>query len=392
MHTSQLQSPMCHGFRSSSHAFFAYLKAPVFFLLTVFVWFEGNQVQAQAVRKYSNEFLAIGVGARALGMSNAHVVSANDLTAAYWNPAGLTRLESDLQVGLMHAEYFAGIAKYDFAAVAKRLDTSSVLAFTLIRFGVDNIPNTIDLVDPSGNINYDRIKAFSIADYAFLTSYARQLAIPGLRVGGSVKIIYRNVGEFARAWGFGLDAGFQYSYKKWDIAISGRDITSTFNAWTYTLSDRVVEVFTATGNEIPSNSLEITLPRLVLGASRNFMLNDKFNLIAEANAVATFDGRRNTLIKSKPLSIDPLLGLELGYRSIIFIRAGIGNFQYVTDLDDFKNLSYQPNLGMGVRIKKLITIDYALTDIGDRSVALYSNIFSLRLDLNNKQKNAERFN
>ncbi len=48
-------------------------------------------------------------------------------------------------------------------------------------------------------------------------------------------------------------------------------------------------------------------------------------------------------------------------------------------------------MGLGIKIKNLVSIDYALTDIGDRSVALYSNIFSLRIDLNNVQKNATRF-
>lgn len=360
-------------------------------LISFILFASANNLYSQVVRKYSNEFLAIGVGARALGMSNAHVVSANDVTSGYWNPAGLNNIENDMQISLMHAEYFAGIAKYDYAAFAKRIDTNSVLGFSLIRFGVDNIPNTIELIDPSGNINYDRIKSFSIADYAFITSYARKMPIKGLQIGGNVKIIYRNVGEFAHAWGFGLDAGLQYNYKKWNFGLMARDVTSTFNAWTYTLSDRVIEVFTATGNEIPTNSLEITLPRFIVGANKNFTLSKKFNLLAEMNANLTLDGKRNTLIKSNPLSIDPVTGLELGFRNIIFIRAGIGNFQFVTDLDNFKNLSYQPNLGLGIKIKNLVSIDYALTDIGDRSVALYSNIFSLRIDLNNVQKNATRF-
>ena len=63
--------------------------------------------------KYSNEFLAIGVGGRSLGMSNACVATIDDVTSGYWNPAGLMGIESDLQIGLMHSEYFAGIAKYD---------------------------------------------------------------------------------------------------------------------------------------------------------------------------------------------------------------------------------------------------------------------------------------
>src|SRR5688572_31998776 len=76
-------------------------------------------------RKYSNEFLNIGVGSRAFGMSNAVVASTNDVTSGYWNPAGLTNMTGNLQVGLMHSEYFAGIAKYDYAAVAAPIDDQS---------------------------------------------------------------------------------------------------------------------------------------------------------------------------------------------------------------------------------------------------------------------------
>ena len=98
-------------------------------------------VQAQP-RKYSNEFLNIGVGARALGMGNANVASAEGVNAGYWNPAGLLQQKNDLEVGLMHAEYFAGIAKYDYLGGSKRIDSNSVAGITLLRFGVDNIPNT----------------------------------------------------------------------------------------------------------------------------------------------------------------------------------------------------------------------------------------------------------
>ena len=64
-------------------------------------------------RKYSNEFLNIGAGARGLAMGGAQVASAKDATAGYWNPAGLTGIKDQGSIGLMHAEYFSGIAKYD---------------------------------------------------------------------------------------------------------------------------------------------------------------------------------------------------------------------------------------------------------------------------------------
>src|ERR687889_1484048 len=69
-------------------------------------------------RKYSNEFLNIGAGARGLAMGSAQVASVQDGTAGYWNPAGLTGVKDYGNANLMHAEYFAGIGKYDFASLA----------------------------------------------------------------------------------------------------------------------------------------------------------------------------------------------------------------------------------------------------------------------------------
>ncbi len=335
--------------------------------------------------KYSNEFLSIGVGARALGMSNSYVTSVNDVTSGYWNPAGLANIGNQYQVALMHSEYFAGIAKYDYGGIATRLDSSSVLGISIVRFGVDGIPNTTDLVDANGNVDYNRITTFSAVDFAFLLSYAKTMKIPGLRLGGSAKIIRRRVGDFAGAWGFGIDAGLQYDHKKWKFAAMARDLTSTFNAWTFNLSDKMKETFIATGNDIPSNSVEITLPKLLLGTARKFDFTKKISLLAEVNCDLTFDGKRNVLIKSKAVSVDPHLGLEAGYMNLVFLRAGIGNCQSYTDVYGKSIRTFQPNIGVGVRIKS-VYIDYAFTDIGNQSVALYSHVFSLKVDINKKHK------
>jgi len=336
------------------------------------------------VAKYSNEFLSIGVGARSLGMANAYVAISDDVTSGYWNPAGLTRMSSEMQIGLMHAEYFAGVAKYDYAGFAMEIDTLSSFAVSVIRFGIDDIPNTTDLYDDQGNINYDRITTFSAADYAMTFSYARKSKIKGLSFGGNVKIIYRQIGSFAKAYGFGLDLGVQYYLKKWRFGAMGRDITSTFNAWTYDLSNDIKEVFEATGNDIPDNSLELTLPRLLLGAARHFTISKSFTAVVEADFDITFDGKRNTLIKSQPVSIDMRVGTEFSYKDIVFLRGGVSNFQKETDFGGKQTTTFQPNIGVGIKIKKIVSIDYALTDIGDQSIALYSNIFSLRVDLGAK--------
>ena len=346
-----------------------------------------NSVFAQAP-KYSNAFLDIGVSARALAMGNSVVASVNDVTSGYWNPAGLFGITGNLQLSLMHAEYFAGIAKYDYAGFAARIDSNSVFGVTAIRFGVDDIPNTTELIDASGNVNYNNITSFSAADYGFLFSYARKLGIPGLQTGANVKVIRRVVGNFAGAWGFGFDVGGQYKYKKWQFGAVARDVTSTFNAWSYNLSPEMIQVFQETGNQIPENGLEITLPKLLLGAGRSFgFFKNRVSLLTELDADVTFDGRRNTVISTKVASADPHFGLEIGYKGFVFLRGGIGNIQQSTDVTGAAITTFQPDFGVGIKIKSF-ALDYALTNIGNTSVALYSNIFSLKFDINKKPQHS----
>lgn len=357
-----------------------------FLLLSSFLGLFASVVYGQSsAPKYSNEFLSVGVGARGLGMSNCQIASVNDVTAGYWNPAGLTGITTPFSVGLMHSEYFAGIAKYDYAGFAKRIDSASVFGVSMIRFGVDNIPNTTELIDANGNVNYDNITTFSAADYAFLLSYARVAPVKGLSYGGNVKIIRRVIGDFAGAWGFGFDLGAQYNYKQWKLGAVLRDATSTFNAWNFNLSDQMKQTFLATGNTIPTNSLEVTLPRLLLGVARKYeFFGNRFSVAPEFALDVTFDGKRNVLLKSSFASADPHLGFELGYKNMIFLRGGIGNFQTETDISGTQFTSFMPNMGMGVKFKSF-TLDYALTNIGDQSIALYSNVFSLKIDINHKK-------
>lgn len=333
-------------------------------------------------RKYSNEYMNIGVGARALGMSNSNVVSANDVTAGYWNPTGLLDIQSNLQVSLMHSEYFAGIANYNYLGLGTKIDSTSALSFNLIRFSVDNIPNTTNLFDDEGNIDYNRITSFSTQDYGFLFSYAKKTGITGLSVGGSAKIIHRRAGDFLTAWGFGLDASAKYLYKNWKFGLLARDVTTTYTAFHYSLSEEMEENLVKAGNELPGeSSVEITLPKFLFGAARYFKIKDNFGLLGEFNADLTTDGLRNVLIKSKVISIDPHIGFEANYKQIIFLRGGVGNLQKVKNDDGTdESMTFQPNIGIGLKIKSL-SLDYAFTDIGNQSTALYSHVFSLKLDI-----------
>lgn len=334
--------------------------------------------------KFSNEFLAIGVGARALGMSNAQVSQVSDVTSGFWNPSGLVNIKDKYEGSLMHAEYFAGIAKFDYAAFATPIDSSNFLAISVIRFAIDDIPDTRFLYDANGRLNYDNIRFFSAADYAFMFSYAhRPKILKNLSLGGSLKIINRNVGNFANAWGFGLDVGAQLNLKKWRFGLMLRDITGTFNAWAHN-TELVADIFTQTGNAIPKNSIEVTLPRAIIGISRMVRVN-KFGLLAAIDADLTFDGKRNVPIRTNLLSIDPHLGLEFDYKQLIFLRFGVGQFQQIKDFDNTQSWTYQPNFGLGIKLNN-IQIDYALADIGDRAESPYSHIFSIKAAFNDKKK------
>ena len=362
------------------------------FPVLTFIFFSFSFLSAQ---KYSNEFLSIGLGARAQSLGGAMVANVNDATASFWNPAGLTGIQNDLQVGAMHAEWFGGIGKYDYAGFGLKLkDQPRYLGFSFIRFGVDGIPNTLTLFENDGSINYNNITEFSAADYAFFANYAQKFEKIGLSIGATPKIVHRIVGKFANSWGFGVDLGVQYQMKKhFQFGLMLKDLTTTFNAWNFNFDSTERAVLNLTGNEVPIRSFEITKPQIILGAAftHRFPLGKPkteegkrqrtLGLMTELNFTITTDGKRNTLVSANPFSIDPSFGLELDFDNLIFLRTGINNFQRFKNIDDQTQLTLQPNFGVGLRIYA-IRIDYALTNLGGSSGVLPSHIFSLRLDIN----------
>jgi len=344
----------------------------LFFLLLPLV------INAQALRNYSNEFLTIGVDAAALGMSRSVVATTNDVNAGYWNPAGLVNIK-DYQGSLMYSSYFAGIASYNYAAFAMPIDKQSALGISIIRFGVDDILNTTELIDNQGNIDFNRISLFSAADYALNISYARNLIFKDFYIGVNAKVVRRTIGDFANSWGVGLDAGIQYEKGKWKFGLMIRDISTTYNIWNIDEDafDSIQDAIPDQNQELPETT-EITKPKIQFGIARTFNLSRFFNLLTEVDLNMRF-AKTNDLISTDIASIDPAIGFQLDYENFVFLRAGIGNFQNTTEFDGSKNLSLQPNFGVGF-VYNGIQIDYALTNIGSVGNALFSNIFSVKID------------
>ena len=350
--------------------------------LIVFLILGSNLTSQINTPKYSNEFLNIGVGARSLAMSNSVISSTNSAMSAYLNPANLIKNENDIQIGLMHAEYFAGIAKYDYVGFAMPINSESALGFSIIRFGVDDILDTTQLIDDQGNINYDRINLFSAVDYGFIISYARKILTKEISYGINTKIIRRMIGDFATSWGFGLDIGIQLKTSNdWRFGLMARDISTTYNSWSTneTRLNDIQNAIDGQNQEIP-NSTEVTMPKIQLGVSKLHKINYDYSLLTSFDLIMKFE-QNNSLISTEFISINPAIGLEIGYTDNVFLRLGIGNFQNEMDFENSTNLTFQPNFGVGFKLRD-IEIDYAFTDIGDQSVALYSNIFSLKVDFN----------
>ncbi|MDQ0477552.1 PorV/PorQ family protein [Chryseobacterium sp. MDT2-18] len=339
--------------------------------------------EAQIVRKYSNEFLNIGAGARGLAMGGAVISNQNDVYSPMWNPAGLIGVDRDWQGAAMHAEYFESIAKYDYIAYAKPLDNKGgVFAISIVRLGVDNILNTTQLIDPEGNIDYDKITSFSQSDYAALLSYAFH---PGgnqkIDVGVNAKLVYRNVGKFASGYGFGFDLGAVYhSDNGWNYGAVMKDITTTVNFWTINQKELSAVVNGEEFNPAPKDKMELTMPKLNLGMSRNFEINRDLELMPEAGINVDF-AKTAAVISTDFASITPYAGAELKFQDMIFVRVGLNRFQTITDIENLKRkVSFQPSAGIGIKYHGL-TLDYAITNSGIGGSNFYSNFFSLKLDM-----------
>lgn len=121
---------------------------------------------------------------------------------------------------------------------------------------------------------------------------------------------------------------------------------------------------------------------MLLGVSKkHYVWKGKISLLGEVCLLNTFDGKRNVLIKSKAISMDPQFGFEAGYQNLFFLRFGLNDYCKYTDIDNKPLTTVQPNMGAGIKYK-IFTLDYAFTNIGNASIAPYSHVFSLIIDIN----------
>ncbi len=193
-----------------------------FSLLVLFVsLFSCAEVKAQGegltLAKYANDFLAIGVGGRALGMGSAYTAAANDVTSGYWNPAGLSKVEFP-EIILMHDQRYGDIVSYNYVAGAIKLSKDETVGLSAVVLSVSGVPNTQSAgLDLNGNpippefanpdslsrLDPNMVTFFGETDFALVGSYAKQ-STDNFAYGGSVKLIRRSIGTTSGT-GIGFD-------------------------------------------------------------------------------------------------------------------------------------------------------------------------------------------
>jgi hypothetical protein len=277
--------------------------------------------------KYAGEFLAIGVGGRPLGMGSAYVALVNDVTAGYWNPALLSKLEYP-QFALMHDARFGNLLNYNYAAVGIPIGKNQSLGISAIVNGIDDIPDTRNAWDPvAGRLDNDKITYFNSVDYAFFLTYSKKQN-EKFSYGANFKVIRRSLAEES-AWGLGFDLGLAYNpIERLMIGANLQDVTTTYLAW-------------STGKK------ENISPTAKIGAAYVIpvpFLNGTF--VPASDLDIRFENRRTASnFNIGTVSFDFHGGLEYNYANLFSIRGGYNEIGNLT-------------LGAGIKLPK-INIDYS---------------------------------
>lgn len=328
---------------------------PAFAFALVLVLVLVQSTSAQFVNaKYGSDFLSIGAGARALGMGSAYVAVADEVTAAYWNPAGLNGI-TNYQGSYMHSERFNGVVGFDYAGFVLPANNRGVLALSIFRQGVDNIKNTLRVYnDANGIPDPSQITTFSATDMAVYLTYANVFR-EKLNWGISAKVVNSRLGSFADAWGYSLDIGIQKRTADVSWGVNLIDATTLMKFWSV---DQVAlanigDIF---GDEIPQGQNERVLPTLKAGVAKQFRLPNLVVTTA-ADVDIRFDGRKAFYLNTGDVSYEPNIGAEFSYKELIHIRAGLTQFS--TDTLSSK-LYVNPTIGAGITIG-MVQVDYGFS-------------------------------
>ncbi len=308
--------------------------------------------------KYAGEFMALGGGARAMGLGGAFCAIADDATATFWNPAGIADIylpgtgPMDLEMTFMHSERFGGMIDYNYFSGAFPLKPGeSAWGVTLIHMGIDGIPiipftdgmikdsDGDDRFEPwegeSPNFNPLDFPMENVNDFALFLSYAKIMNQGN--IGVSLKVIRNDQVTDVSSFGIGLDVGLlkRGLYRDLALGIKLQDATGTYISW-------------STGKR------EFIYPALKIGMGYPLAIKGMNSvLVLAADGDFRFENMRNvSQFWIGRASADFHLGAELLLRELVALRGGY-------DMG-------RPTAGVGVMLREFgpwnidMGIDYAL--------------------------------
>jgi len=300
--------------------------------------------------KYAGEFMAIGGGARPLGMGGAFAAVASDASTVYWNPAGLSGIGAR-QALAMHSERFGGLVNFNFGAYTQPTELlgperEAAWGLGLIHLGVEDLIVTshLELVDYDGDGSVDDLvdKSGNLLDDAAIAALPREsdnsFALFGSfatatgwgRIGGTLKLIYSDAIAGESSVGIGIDLGYlrrDFLFDRLDVGAKLQDATGTYISW-------------STGTN------EFITPMLKVGAAYT-LVSESMNgaLLLAADADIYFEDRRTaSQFWIEGMGTDLRLGAELQFQERVMVRGGL----------DAEN----PTAGAGVRVG-ILGFDYA---------------------------------
>lgn len=306
-------------------------------------------------------FLGIAAGPRAIGMGGAFTAVANDPSALYWNPSGISRT-GQTSFLLEHTNYLVGTSFNYFAGViAIDQDNAIGLAVTDLDYGSSNV-TTVSQPDGTG-------ETWSASDWAIGLTYSRNLT-DRFSIAGTAKMIMQNIwNESATGWA--LDAGVLYITPFNNMKI-GMEIANFGTDMRMQGTDLLVSYDPAPsmgGNnkDIPAEYYTNSYPLPLIfrvGLAMNVIHSGENRLTLAADAIHPSNELQSMNV-----------GAEYAWDNLLFVRAG------------YKSL-FLPNsqegltLGVGIRYQVLMHLIIKL-DYGYENFGILKNLqeFALSVDM-----------
>ena len=262
------------------------------------------------------KFLSIEVGSNAVGMGGAYTSIANDATAMYWNPAGLS-FHDTKEVYFNHANWIADIS-FDYFGITFPMNNKSVLGFNITSVTMDEME-----VTRYGNENTG--ETFRAADYAIGSSYALDLT-DRFSVGFNGKYIQQSIAN-SHARGFAVDFGTLF------ITPFGFTLGTSISNFgpKLRMSGDDLLIGADVDENIEGNNESVTgvlstdyfdLPLVLrIGISDEFQIGARNKLVASLDAISPNDNANYINAGLKLHLLDGLISLYAGANSLFLENA-----------------------------------------------------------------------